>query len=55
MGHMSHRTTTELFQKVDDIHPGLRAEMEGQRGMLARVVEGGEMRVGDAISVEGVG
>ena len=37
---------------IDGIRPGLRAEMEGQRGMLARVVAGGEMRVGDAIKIE---
>ncbi len=36
---------------IDDIQPGLRAAMEGQRGMLARVVGGGEMRVGDAVEV----
>ena len=36
---------------INDIRPGLRAAMEGQRGMLARVVEGGELRVGDAIEV----
>jgi MOSC domain-containing protein YiiM len=36
---------------IEDIRPGLREEMEGQRGMLARVVEGGEMRVGDVIEV----
>ncbi len=36
---------------MDDIRPGLREQMEGQRGMLARVVEGGELRVGDAIDV----
>lgn len=38
---------------IEDIRPGLRAEMEGQRGMLARVVESGEMRVGDVIEVLG--
>jgi MOSC domain-containing protein YiiM len=38
---------------IDGIRPGLRAQMEGQRGMLARVVEGGEMRVGDSIEVVG--
>ncbi len=37
---------------VEDIRPGLRKEMEGQRGMLAHVVEGGEIRVGDVIAVE---
>lgn len=36
---------------IDDIRPGLREKMEGQRGMLARVVETGELRVGDAIEV----
>ncbi len=39
---------------IDDIKPGLRAAMEGQRGMLARVIEGGVMRVGDAIEVMGI-
>ncbi len=34
---------------INEIKPGLRAQMQGQRGMLARVIEGGEMRVGDAI------
>ncbi len=34
---------------VNDIKPGLRAQMQGQRGMLARVIEGGELCVGDAI------
>ena len=38
---------------IDDIRPGLREQMEGQRGMLARVIEGGQMRVGDAIEVIG--
>jgi MOSC domain-containing protein YiiM len=38
---------------IEDIRPGLRAEMEGQRGILARVVEGGEMKVGDVIEVQG--
>jgi MOSC domain-containing protein YiiM len=37
---------------IEAIRPGLRAEMEGQRGMLARVIEGGELRVGDVIEVE---
>ena len=39
---------------MDDIRPGLREQMEGQRGMLARVIEGGELRVGDAIEVAAV-
>ena len=36
---------------IEDIRPGLRAEMEGQRGMFVRVIVGGELRVGDAIEV----
>ncbi len=40
--------------RMDEIRPGLRTALEGKRGMLARVVEGGEMRVGDAITVEKV-
>ena len=36
---------------IDDIRPGLREQMQGQRGMLARVVEGGELRVGDAVTI----
>ena len=36
---------------MDGIRAGLRAQMQGQRGMLARVIEDGELRVGDAIKV----
>ena len=36
---------------INDIQPGLRDKMEGQRGMLARVIEGGELRVGDVVQV----
>ena len=35
--------------KMDQIRPGLRQELAGRRGMLARVVEGGEIRIGDAV------
>jgi MOSC domain-containing protein YiiM len=34
---------------MDDLRAGLRAEIDGKRGMLARVVEGGEIAVGDAV------
>ena len=40
---------------INDLRPGLRAEMEGQRGMLARVIEGGELRVGDPVTIERTG
>jgi MOSC domain-containing protein YiiM len=36
---------------MDDLREGLRAELGGKRGMLARVVEGGEVAVGDEIGL----
>jgi MOSC domain-containing protein YiiM len=38
--------------RMDEIRDGLRAELEGRRGMLARVVVGGTIGVGDAIRIE---
>jgi MOSC domain-containing protein YiiM len=35
--------------KMDQIRAGLRAELEGRRGMLAKVVEPGTVAVGDEI------
>jgi MOSC domain-containing protein YiiM len=35
--------------RMDEIRPGLQAELEGRRGMLARVVETGRVSVGDEI------
>ena len=37
--------------KMDDLRAGLRAELDGKRGMLARVVEGGEVAVGDELEL----
>ncbi len=37
--------------KMDQLRPGLRAEIEGKRGMLAHVVDGGEISVGDAVEL----
>jgi MOSC domain-containing protein YiiM len=37
--------------RMDELRPGLRAELEGRRGMLARVVETGEVAVGDEITL----
>ena len=34
---------------IDGLRPGLRARMERRRGMLARVLRGGDIRVGDEI------
>jgi MOSC domain-containing protein YiiM len=38
-------------ERMDAIRPGLQAELEGRRGMLARVREGGEVSVGDRIEL----
>jgi MOSC domain-containing protein YiiM len=35
--------------RMDEIRPGLQAELDGKRGMLARVVESGEVAAGDEI------
>lgn len=35
--------------RMNEIRPGLLEELRGRRGMLFRVVEGGRIRVGDAI------
>ena len=37
--------------RMDELRDGLRAELEGKRGMLARVVEGGEVAVGDEVTL----
>jgi MOSC domain-containing protein YiiM len=37
--------------RMDELRQGLRAELDGKRGMLARVVEGGEVAVGDDIEL----
>jgi MOSC domain-containing protein YiiM len=36
---------------MDEIREGLREALEGQRGMLAHVIEGGMLRVGHAIEI----
>jgi MOSC domain-containing protein YiiM len=36
-------------ERMDQLRAGLRAEIDGKRGMLAHVVEGGEIAVGDEI------
>jgi MOSC domain-containing protein YiiM len=38
--------------RMDEIRDGLRLELEGRRGMLATVVAGGAISVGDSITVE---
>jgi MOSC domain-containing protein YiiM len=38
--------------RMDELRDGLRAELDGRRGMLARVVEGGDIALGDSIELQ---
>jgi MOSC domain-containing protein YiiM len=38
--------------RMDEIRQGLRSQLEGRRGMITVVVEGGAISVGDSIRVE---
>ena len=38
-------------QRMDDLRQGLRAELDNKRGMLARIVESGDVAVGDAVEL----
>ena len=38
----------ELMEKI---RPGLRAEIDGRRGMLARVLKSGQVAIGDTITL----
>jgi MOSC domain-containing protein YiiM len=37
--------------RMDELRDGLRAELQGRRGMLARVTQSGEIAVGDEITL----
>jgi MOSC domain-containing protein YiiM len=37
--------------RMDELRPGLRAEIDGKRGMLAHVLEGGQIALGDGIEL----
>ena len=37
--------------RMDEIRPGLQAEIDGKRGMLARVTRTGEVAAGDAVEL----
>jgi MOSC domain-containing protein YiiM len=39
--------------RLNEIRPGLQESIRGHRGMLARIVQGGTMRVGDQVVLEG--
>ena len=38
-------------ERMNEVQPGLRAELEGRRGRFFRIVEAGGFAVGDAITV----
>ena len=38
--------------KMDAIKPGLREELDGRRGLLAKVINGGAFKVGDTVRIE---
>jgi MOSC domain-containing protein YiiM len=38
--------------RMEELRPGLQQELGGQRGMLARVVTGGTLCMGDVIVIE---
>src|SRR5438045_7277662 len=38
-------------ERMDELRDGLRKELEGKRGMLARIVESGEVAVGDPVEL----
>src|SRR5881275_2033644 len=37
--------------RMDELRDGLRTELQGKRGMLARVVESGEVALGDSVEL----
>ena len=37
--------------RMDEIRPGLKAELEDRRGMNSRVISGGQIAVGDPITI----
>jgi MOSC domain-containing protein YiiM len=38
-------------ERMDELRPGLRAAVDGRRGMLARVITSGIIRPGDPITL----
>jgi MOSC domain-containing protein YiiM len=38
--------------RMDEIRHGLKQELEGRRGMVARVIQGGTIHLGDPIQVD---
>jgi MOSC domain-containing protein YiiM len=53
VGHALLEATLDCApcQFIEDKRPGLRAAMEGKRGTLFKVIEGGEISVGDVLRI----
>ena len=53
VGHVLFEITMvcDPCHKMDALRDGLRAELEGRRGMLARIVAGGQVAVGDPVEL----
>ena len=43
----------EPCSRMDELRAGLRETLDGRRGVLTRVVQGGGVQVGDAVAVQG--
>ncbi|HEY7018551.1 MAG TPA: MOSC domain-containing protein [Gaiellaceae bacterium] len=41
----------EPCHRMDELRDGLRGQLDGKRGMLARIVESGEVAVGDPVEL----
>lgn len=41
----------EPFERMEELRAGLQDELTGRRGMLAKVVRGGPIRVGDPVTI----
>ena len=42
----------EACSKMDAIRMGLMDQLQGKRGMLAKVINGGSIKIGDSVTVE---
>ena len=43
----------EPCSRMDEIRAGLRETLDGKRGVLTRVIQGGDVQVGDSVAVQG--
>ena len=55
IGHQVVLEVTDLCEpcaRMEEIRTGLQQTLDGQRGVLARVVQGGVLKVGDPVTAE---